>query len=190
MTYTRLSLDEIVAEFAAIARDARTTFGGLDARQLNWRPDDKRWSVAQCFDHLLTSDEMVMQAADRALQRASPRSIWQRLPMVPALNGRLLIGAVSPQGKRKLPAPSVARPSTSHIDPAIVDRFIAWQDSAAARVRGVTADDAARTNMISPFVSFVAYSVLDGYRVIAAHQRRHFAQAQRVIDAPGFPAHS
>ena len=41
--------------------------------------------------------------------------------------------------------------------------------------------------MISPFVSQITYSVLDGYRLIAAHQRRHFEQAERVTRHPDFP---
>ena len=53
-------------------------------------------------------------------------------------------------------------------------------------MRGLSADDARRI-MVSPFVSRVTYSVLDGYRLIAAHQRRHFEQAQRVTEDPDFP---
>jgi hypothetical protein len=41
--------------------------------------------------------------------------------------------------------------------------------------------------MVSPFVSQITYSVLDGYRLIAAHQRRHFEQAERVATHPAFP---
>jgi hypothetical protein len=187
MKYTALSLDDIVSEFGAMARDTRATFGGLDARQLNWRPGQTRWSVAQCFEHLLTSDELMFQAADAALRRSHPRTVWQRLPLFPALAGRLLIGVVSPDGKRKYTAPAPARPAESHIDPALMDRFLAFQDTAAASVRAVPPDEAARTIMISPFASFIAYSVLDAYRVVAAHQRRHFDQARRVMQTGGFP---
>ena len=34
--------------------------------------------------------------------------------------------------------------------------------------------------MVSPFVSFITYSVLDGCRLIVTHERRHFEQARRV----------
>src|SRR5262245_9715975 len=41
--------DVVIAELGAvlddIARETQATFGGLDAQQLNWRPDAKRWSV-------------------------------------------------------------------------------------------------------------------------------------------------
>ena len=42
--------------------------------------------------------------------------------------------------------------------------------------------------MVSPFVAFITYTVLDGWRVIVAHGRRHLEQARRVTQSPGFPA--
>jgi len=41
--------------------------------------------------------------------------------------------------------------------------------------------------MVSPFVRFITYSVLDGCRLMAAHDRRHFEQARRVTQTAGFP---
>ena len=56
MNYTTLSLADVRAGLEDVARDAHTAFGALDARQLNWRPDESRWSVAQGFQHLLNGD--------------------------------------------------------------------------------------------------------------------------------------
>jgi hypothetical protein len=36
-------------------------------------------------------------------------------------------------------------------------------------------------------LKIVVYSALDACRIIVVHERRHFAQAQRVMAAPGFP---
>jgi hypothetical protein len=53
MDYATLSLTDVTSGLDDVRREAQETFGGLDVRQLNWRPDAVRWSVAQCFDHLL-----------------------------------------------------------------------------------------------------------------------------------------
>jgi len=45
---------------------------------------------------------------------------------------------------------------------------------------------ARRVIMTSPFVSFITYSVLDGARLILAHDHRHIQQADRVLQLPGF----
>jgi hypothetical protein len=41
--------------------------------------------------------------------------------------------------------------------------------------------------MTSPFASVVTYSVLDGWRLVVAHDRRHVEQARRVTQAAEFP---
>jgi hypothetical protein len=48
--FTTLSLADVKSGLDEVARDTQVTFGGLDARQLTWRPDAVRWSVAQCFE--------------------------------------------------------------------------------------------------------------------------------------------
>jgi hypothetical protein len=186
MEYTKLSLAEAQAEFSAIARDTQLVFGALDERQLNWRPDATRWSVAQCFDHLLNANREMFQAIDAAMDGAHPPTVWQRLPVLPRLFGSLLINSVTPEAKRKLKAPGKAVPSSSAIDGHISERFIAYQPEAAARVQSLDGRDPGRIIMVSPFASFITYSVLDGCRIIVAHQRRHFEQARRVTQEPGF----
>jgi hypothetical protein len=185
--YTTLSLAEIGAELDAIAREAQSRFGRLDAPQLNWRPGAASWSVAQCFDHLLNANREMFQAMEAALDGANPRSVWQRLPVLPRVFGTLMIRSQGPQANRKFTAPSKAVPASSAIDPRIIERFVAHQREAAARVRALDGLVAAKTIMVSPFISFITYSVLDGCRLVVTHERRHFEQARRVTELAGFP---
>jgi hypothetical protein len=187
MDYTTLSLAEVRTGLDDIARETRATFGGLDARQLNWRPDAARWSVAQCFEHLLTANRLMVQAADNALNGARPRTIWQRLPVLPGLLGRTLIRSQAPEAARKFKASPKAQPATSDIAPDIIQRFVEQHVDAVARLRALAEGDAARAVMTSPFIGVVTYSVLDGWRLIVAHDRRHFEQARRVTLSAGFP---
>jgi hypothetical protein len=93
-----------------------------------------------------------------------------------------------PEAKRQFTAPRKAAPASSAIDPRIIERFVAHQREAAARVLALDGRDAAGTIMVSPFVGFIVYSVLDGCRIIVTHERRHFEQARRVTRAQGFPS--
>ena len=185
--FTAMSLPDVIAEFEAIARDAASVFGQLDERQLNWRPDTAKWSVAQCFDHLLNVNRAMFQAIDAAHDPSASRTIWQRLPLLPRAFGRVMVRSQMPNAKQKFTAPATAVPAASAIEPDITDRFIASQHQAAAHVRTFADRDVARVIMVSPFVSFITYSVLDGCRLIVTHERRHFEQARRVTQAPGFP---
>lgn len=185
--FTRLTPSQLASEFRAIARDAEDVFGGYDARQLNWKPSADGWSVAQCFDHLVKSEAEMSGAIARALDPAAPRTLWQRLPLWPRLFGRMLVTSMSPAATRKFAAPATARPASSHVPADIGARFVACQPTLAAAVEALTPNQTARV-MVSPFMTYVTYSVLDGYRIIAAHQRRHFEQARRVTQTAGFEA--
>lgn len=187
MDYTTLSLAEVRTGLDGVAQETQATFGGFDARQLNWRPDAARWSVAQCFEHLLTLNRLMFQAAEDALDNAQPRTLWQRLPVLPGVFGRMLIRSQAPSATRKFTAPSQAQPATSDIAPDIIQRFVEQHHDAVARVLALDEGDAARAIMTSPFIKVVTYSVLDGWRLILAHDRRHFEQARRVTVSPGFP---
>lgn len=184
--YTTLTPPEIAEEFAAIARDTRSLFGGYDAAQLNWQPQAGSWSIAQCFDHLLKTNEGMVESMARTAGPAFTPTIWQKLPLWPRLMGRMLVSSQAPGGKRKFAAPAIAQPASSAVAPDVLDRFVAWQDTGIAAVRSLSAGDAGRV-MVSPFLAQITYSVLDAWRLIAAHQRRHFEQARRVAEHPQFP---
>jgi hypothetical protein len=187
MDYTTLSLAEVKTGLEDIAREVQETFGELDARQLNWRPDATQWSVGQCLDHLVMLDYLMFRAAGDALNGAQVPTIWHRVPGWPRLMGRLLIRSLSPDARRKQRAPARSRPATSDVAADIVQRFAEQHRDTAAWVHGVNEREAARVIMTSPFSRFVAYSVLDGCRLVVAHDRRHFEQARRVTQLPGFP---
>ena len=185
--YSRLTPAQMAVEFRTIARDAADVFGGLTPAQLNWKPSAEQWSAGQCFDHLIRSHAEMTGAIRRALEPSSSRTIWQRLPFWPGLFGRMLIASMSPASTRRLPAPASAVPASSDVPAGIVQQFAECQQSIAADIETLSAFDGARV-MVSPFMRFVTYSVADGYRIIAAHQRRHFEQARRVMRDPRFPS--
>lgn len=187
MDYATLSLAEIRSGLDAVAREARETFGGLDAHQLNWRPDAARWSIAQCFEHVLMANRLMFEAAESALSDGVPRTIWQRLPVLPGVLGRMLVRSQAPSAARKFTASSKAQPGFSDIADDVIQRFVEQHRSAVARLQALDERHAARVSMTSPFVKVVTYSVLDGWRLVFAHDRRHFEQARSVRLSPGFP---
>ena len=186
MDYTALSLAEIRAGLEEVARDADRAFGGFDAHQLNWRPDATRWSAGQCLEHLLRANRLMLEAADQALNAAAPTA-WQRLPVVPGVLGRMLVRSQAPGATRRFTAPAASRPAASDVAPDIVRRFVEQHHDALARSSTLDERTAAGTIMTSPFAPLVVYSVLDGWRLVFAHDRRHLEQAHRVTRSPGFP---
>lgn len=188
MDYQNLTLPQIFAEAEAIASDAKTLFGHLSPEQLNWKPAADSWSVAQCLDHLISANSEYDPIVDRILKGEYRKTLLHRMPFLPSLFGRMIINAVSPESQRKLKAPGPAKPSLSSIDPQVVELFVMRQRKTLAQMKSLEDRDAAEIIITSPFLKVMVYSLLDTFRLLVAHERRHFAQAQRVMRTDGFPS--
>jgi len=185
--FTTLSLPETLAEAEAIAQDVQGTLAQLNAEQLNWKPNAESWSVGQCLEHLIVADYAMFGAFDEVLSGRKRATRWERMPLLPGLFGKLLVKSVSPQAKQKLKAPLKIQPSTSAIDPQIVSRFVEHQRELVSRLTNLDNFFVEKIVMTSPLMKLITYSVLDACRLIVAHERRHLAQAQRVMETAGFP---
>jgi hypothetical protein len=184
--YQNLTLPQIYDEAESIAVDAKALFGHLNLEQLNWKPSADSWSVSQCLEHLISSNQAYDPVLDRILRGEYRQTVLHRLPLLPAFMGRTLIKAMAPDAARKFKAPAASLPSSSSIDPQIVERFVAHQRAMLAKMRLV--GDPAGTIITSPFLVAIVYSLLDAFRLLVTHERRHFDQAQRVMRTGGFPS--
>ena len=184
---TRGELDALVGELDALAAEARRVFGGLSARQLNWKPSDAEWSVGQCFEHLMKANGAYFPRLEQLARGERRASAWERLSPLSRFWGRTVLRFVAPESARKVKARPDFRPSSSGVDAAIIEQFAGQQKRLTELMRATAGLDLERTVVTSPISGVVTYSLLDAYRIVAAHERRHFAQARRVTEGEGFP---
>jgi len=184
---TKLSVAEILDEVEAVAKDTEAIFGRLNAEQINWKPNADAWSIGQCFDHLLTTNREYFSQMDRVIKKEKSTTMWQRAPFLPGFFGKIVIGVVDPASVKKIKAPKIFHPASSEIDPLIIPKFIAHQREMIGKMKATMGMNLEKIIIYSPVTKVVIYSLLDAYRIIAAHERRHFNQAQRLMEMPGFP---
>ena len=159
-------------------RRASALARGLSVEQLNWQPSPHQWSIGQCLDHLLVSNEVYLPPISRALDggRSSPVD-----EIMPGLVGRLFIRSFIEPSTQRLRgrAPRKIKPGTQ-IAPDILDRFLRSNDLVRALVRRASAHDVNRIRFVNPFVPLVRFNVATGIEVVWRHQHRHLGQAERV----------
>jgi len=182
-----MGLSNLIADAGNIAAETQRTFGDLTAQQLNWKPNAESWSIGQCFDHLTMATKSYFPILEQIIKRDKPRTFWERLPVLPTFFGWMLIKYLSPESKRKLKAPDVFMPSSSDIDPNIINNFVKQQNQLTSLMKQTAGLDLRRTRITSPALRFVTYSLMDAYTIIVVHEKRHFEQAKRVLDAEDFP---
>jgi hypothetical protein len=181
-------LSGLIYTACAITDETRAGFGGLTAQQLNWKPGADQWSVAQCFDHLITTNGAYFPIFEKVLSGKKKNTFWESAPWLPTLWGRALIKAVDPESKRKLKAPKVFHPSSGSVDGAVIRRFIDQQNQVIRYMKATENLDAEKIIISSPVTKLVTYSLMDAYRIIITHEKRHLLQAKRVSETEGFPS--
>lgn len=180
-------LSDLIAEAERVKSEACAAFGSLSPVQINWKRSMEEWSIGQCFDHLITANRAYFPLLERIAAGEQKQTLWQRVPLVPGLFGRLLIGAVNPESARKLKAPRAFKPSSSDVAPDIINQFAQQQDELVRLMKATERLRPEKLIIPSPVSSLVTYSLMDGYRILVVHERRHFKQAERVMQAEGFP---
>ena len=186
MDYLTARLPALITATNDIAVETKSTFGWLTPTQLNWKPSAERWSVAQCFEHLLTSNKGYFPIIERVLAGHNP-TLWQRMPVLPGLAGRLLIKSLDPKSTRKIRAPQKFQPAQSDISASVIDDFVDQQARIVEKMNATEHLDLENIVISSPVASVITYSLMNAYRIIVVHERRHFEQARRVTAEAAFP---
>jgi len=183
----RSDLSTVLAEGRLVGDETRRAFGQLSADQINWKPSEAQWSIAQCFDHLVISNRPYVAIIEEIRAGKRRRGAWERVPLLPRLFGKVLIKTLRADSGRKLKARPAFYPASSRISAGIIASFVEQQRQLLQLMEATRGLDLDSITITSPVARFVTYSLMDAYRIIVVHEQNHFVQARRVMEAPGFP---
>ena len=181
-------LSSLLEQLKAVAADAQKTFGALSQMQINWKPSPDQWSVGQCFEHVMTTNDTYLPVLERVARGEHKTHIWARISPLSGFFGKMAISMLAPEGKRKFKAPSKLQPSSSNIEPGVVAKFAEHQARLASLLEATRGTNLGKVYIMSPVALLVTYSLSDAMLATIAHERRHFEQARRVTCAEGFPS--
>ena len=182
-------LQALRAKLEASDREAHALLHDLNEEQLNWRPDERSWSIAQCLDHLNNvSDRVYLTPMLDAIERARRAGAVRRGPIRPGFLGRWFVSILEPPPKRRLPAPGKIVPALRKGRAELVEEWRLVQAELGAVLRAGAGIDLNATRFVNPLVPLIRFSVGTGFLIIDAHERRHLWQAEQVRRKPGFPA--
>ena len=154
---------------------------GLTPQELNWKSHPGVWSVGQCIDHLLVSNNVYCPAISEALAGHPPGRVEE---ITPGWFGQWFIDSyIEPSGSTKpRRAPKKITPE-SQVDPSILDRFLASNQRARELVHRAGSYDVNRIRFRNPFLPIIHFTVGTGFEILSRHERRHLLQAERIRGA-------
>jgi hypothetical protein len=178
----------LIADFSAADTRATTLAARLTRERVNWKPRPDAWSIGQCLQHLAISNDLYIDAIEAAMTRNLTTTGPVDEIAIGALSRWFIRSyiAPSPQTKRAR-APKRIVPAAA-IDENVLDRFLDSNQRIRAIVRRAGDYDVNRIRFRNPFVPVIRFTVGTGFELLARHEERHLLQAERVRQAPGFPA--
>ncbi|MDX1430116.1 MAG: DinB family protein [Rhodothermales bacterium] len=175
-----IELARFVNEASGLATRLRKE---LTPSQLRWRSSAEVWSVADCFDHLISTGYLYYPRLEDAIDMASTENIGAEYE--PSVLSKLFIWTVSPDAGIKVTAFQPFEPKHVGEDVRIMDMFIDQQAELIELLRAADGVDINSGKFTTP--GLVRLTVGEGLTMVVQHQRRHVLQIQSVLDNENFP---
>jgi|CXWL01.1.fsa_nt_gi hypothetical protein len=186
-------IEGLVAELDRAEREVEELVGGLTEEQLNWQPPapgrgGRGWSVAQAIEHLSITNDVYITAVVAALWEARARGGRERKgPIRLPWFGRWFVGQLEPQSTRKLKAVGKTQPPSNASQLEVLGHFRAAQANVRGHLRQNADLDLNGIRFRNPLLPLLRFTCGTAFHILNAHNRRHLAQARRVVESPGFP---
>ena len=177
--------EKLLSELENISAGAKKTFGALSAEQINWKPSAESWSVGQCFEHLIKTNELYFDELDKIAAGTRKNSFWENWSPLTSFAGRFLITSLKSDARKVKTVQKMTPPSD--VDANIIELFAAHQTELAAKIKQTENADWRKIVFTSPFMGLMTYNLADGLQSIIEHEKRHFRQAERVMQTENFP---
>lgn len=178
-------LQDLVGQFTTARDRLHRLAADLPAEGWARRPPSGGWSPAECVAHLnLTSEAFIPQLRD-AIREA--RSLGGTAPARyrRGLVGWLLWRAMGEQAKVKARTTPSFVPGATASPAELVAEFDRLQDEQMALVREADGLPIHRIRIVSVFNAKVKYNAFAAFGILAIHQHRHLAQAERAAASSG-----
>ena len=165
-------LDTVLNQVENVTLRARNLVAGRRQAQLATSIELTSWSVAQCLDHLAQTTNAFLPPISAAIARA-PRLTTNRALRTGALT-RLFLRNLEPPYL----APLVPRQRDFNSAWAAFEQSQAQLAKAVQSAIGFAVD---RVRVESPVYARFSYNVYGALRMLAAHERRHLWQIERIL---------
>ena len=170
-------MDELKQQFQLCSAAAKELIESLSEAELKQRPPSQGWSVAECIQHLTATNQLYLPILDASLQQAPASSGPYKMDW----RGRLLKWVLEPPYRSKVKTMASLEPKVEDVRRVLPD-FLASQQQFLEAMELWTGRALDKVVITSPFNKRLRYNIFSLFNVVAAHQRHHLWQAQRVKD--------
>jgi len=164
-----------------ITNSFNNEFGKLTVQQLNWKPTEQVWSVAQNIEHLIIINETYYPTIKAIREGNYKIPSYGKISFIVYFFGKILLNAVHPYGRKKMKTFPIWEPSKSEISVTILERFGKHQSELKKMI--TNCEDLLLQGQVisSPANKIIVYKLETAFNIIVVHEQRHFEQAKKIL---------
>jgi hypothetical protein len=155
-------------------------FSTLTFDELNFRPEKYAWSVAECFDHLIVTNNQYITLIEEGLNNSSSDEN-SNTEFKSTFAGRFLLNSLDPDNRKKLKSPRLFRPEIKVYTKEVIKAFIDQNNVIYSLICKSRDLDAVNIKIHSPVTKLLRFNLLECFQIMNVHERRHINQAHRIL---------
>lgn len=175
-------LQSYLDQIAAIDRDVEALLAGITEEELNWRPGPERWSVGECLDHLTVTGTRLLERIEPAIEKGRAAGKRSDGPFRYGPMQCWFIRTLGEDASKKIKTFPIYEPSSATTSKAqVATEFSGFHQRLATAIRTANGLDLKKVKVRSPAMPLLNLSVGAWFAATLAHERRHLAQAKRML---------
>ena len=169
-----------IKSFQEIGKSVFEEFSSLNSEQLNFKANPNEWSIAQCLDHLIVSNEKYFPELQKIHAKNYKMTFWEWNNPFSKKIGRQMIQNLGPVVSKKYVSPKIFQPGKSTIRISIVSDFVQHQNKLIDLIKAISPEQYSKLKVSSPVAALITFSLADLIKLLLAHEQRHLEQMRRV----------
>jgi hypothetical protein len=168
-------LDELTLKFNKV-------FGELSEPKIHWKPNAETWSIAQNLEHLILINQSYFPMIDGLRNKDHKKPFTAKLGFLVNFFGRAILKSVQPENIKKTKTFFIWKPSENSASENILARFNEHQEKLKQKI--VESEDLLKQKAVisSPANPKIVYKLDAAFKIILAHEERHFQQAKKLLE--------
>lgn len=162
-------------------------FASLTPEQINFRPIADKWSVGECFEHLIISHRLYYDKLSAIIEKNNLKGRKEDKEVFHTFFGKKIISAVKPDSSKKIKTFKVFKPLSSELNDEVFERFILLQNKFVKLCDLLQNTYLSKTKLSSPVSKIIRLNTADILLIIIHHNNRHIHQAAQIVDLCFFP---
>jgi len=159
-------------------------FKTLSTEKLNWRPENDRWSILECFEHLNLYGDFYIPEIKKRIKNSKTQ---HQENFKSGILGNYFAKSMLPKERlNKMKTFKDKNPLGSKLDKTTIERFISQQEQILSLLDKSREIDLNKTKTAISISKLIKLKIGDTFRVVVYHNERHLVQANKILNRKAY----